>query len=178
VDCDPQLSAEFGVDLSFEGTGSKNRLTPGEIATDQTIAFRDSGGPIKRSVKVMPDVPSTLNAKRPTLQIQQLWEGTVTEVHGESFVAILNDKSKLDSPAEQVEFDSVELRVDDQSLVLPGAVFYWTIGKETWPSGQVQSISRIEFSRLPVWTRNSLRSAKEKSVQIEQWFHPNGVHAS
>lgn len=133
--------------------------------------------PVPRSVKVEPEVPQMRKAGR-TLKIKQLWEGTVTELHGGTFVAILNDKSRPNSPAEQVEFESVELREDDWQLVAPGAVFYWMIGTERTPSGQVRNVSNVEFSRLPVWTRSSLKAASEKGLRMEQWFHANGNHPS
>ena len=134
--------------------------------------------PVPRSVKVEPEVPQMSKEPGRTLQIKQLWEGTVTELRGENFLAVLDDKSRPNSPAEQVEFESVELREDDWSLVAPGAVFYWMIGTERTPSGQVRNISNIEFSRLPVWTPCSLKAASEKGKLAEQWFHANGNRPS
>ena len=66
-------------------------------------------------------------------------------------MAVLNDRSRLDGPEERVEFESIELREDDLPLVVPGSVFYWMIGTERTPAGQVRKILNIEFSRLPVW---------------------------
>ncbi|MFZ0796818.1 MAG: hypothetical protein WAM98_03450 [Terriglobales bacterium] len=134
--------------------------------------------PVPRSVKVEPETPQMAKEAGRALQIKQLWEGTVTELRGGTFVAVLNDKSRPSSPAEQVEFESIELREDDWPLVAPGAVFYWMIGTERTPSGQVRNISNIEFSRLPIWTRSSLKTASEKGLRMEQWFHADGNHPS
>ena len=137
-----------------------------------------SAEPVPRSVKVGPEEPQMSKEAGRTLLIKQLWEGTVTELRGETFLAVLNDKSRPNTPPEQVEFESVELRQDDWPLVAPGAVFYWMIGIERTPSGQVRNVSNIEFSRLPVWTRSSLNAASEKGSRVEQWFHANGNHPS
>lgn len=158
-----QLLFEFGLPLyygnDFESAPLQESTTP---------------EPVPRSVKVAPEEPQMAKEAGRTLQIKQLWEGTVTELRGETFLAVLNDKSRPNSPAEQVEFESVELREDDWPLVAPGAVFYWMIGTEHTPSGQVRNISNIEFSRLPVWTRSSLKAACDNMWRTKQWFHANG----
>jgi hypothetical protein len=177
-----QLLFEFGDVPSFYGNWDESRrpLEPNQVEdlfpTAPTVTR--AGAQIPSSVRVEPSLPETAREKGPSLQIKQLWEGTVTEVHGETFVAVLNDKSRLNSPEEQVEFESVELRGDDWPLVVPGSVFYWMIGTERTPSGQVRNISNIEFSRLPVWTRSSLKAASEKGSRTNQWFHANGNHPS
>lgn len=178
---DTQLLFEFGVAPSFYGNRSES---PNTVAADQIESSpptgpmnEGDGTQVPRSVRVKPSVPE-VKEKGPSLLIKQLWEGTVTEVRGETFVAVLSDKSRPDSPEENVEFESVELREDDLPLVAPGSVFYWMIGTERTPSGQVRNISNIEFSRLPVWTRGSIRAASEKASSVEQWFHANGNRPS
>jgi len=131
---------------------------------------------IPHSVRVEPEVPDISHEKGTSLQIRQLWEGTVTEVRGQGFVAVLNDKTQRDNPDERVEFECFEIREEDRPLVEPGAVFYWMIGTERTPSGQVKNISTIELSRLPLWTRSSLKAACDKMSRTEQWFQANGNH--
>lgn len=176
-----QLLFEFGNVPSLYGNRAESQNT---VVADQiesppptSPTGEGDGAQVPRSVQVKPSVPET-RQKGPSLLIKQLWEGTVTEVHGATFVAVLNDKSRLDSPEERVEFESIELREDDRPLVVPGSVFYWMIGTERTPAGQVRNISNIEFSRLPVWTRGSVKAAKEKGSRAEQWFHANGNHPS
>jgi hypothetical protein len=178
---DTQWLFEFGNVPSFYGNRAESQNT---VAADQiessppTFPMREGGGAqVPRSVRVKPSVPET-REKGPSLLIKQLWEGTVTEVCGGTFVAVLNDKSQPNSPEERVEFESIEIREDDRPLVVPGSVFYWMIGTERTPAGQVRNISSIEFSRLPVWTRNSIRAASEKGSRAGEWFHANGNHPS
>jgi hypothetical protein len=178
---DTQLLFEFGNVPSVYGNRAESQST---VVADQiesspptSPTSEGDGAQVPRSVRVKPSVPET-KQKGPSLLIKQLWEGTVTEVYGGTFVAVLNDKSRLNSPEERVEFESIELREDDRPLVVPGSVFYWMIGTERTPAGQVRNISNIEFSRLPVWTRGSVKAASEKASRAEQWFHANGNHPS
>src|ERR1700690_656553 len=55
---------------------------------------------ISPDVELAPPDPKVTKGHGPTLQIRQLWECTVTELRGDGFVAILSDKTKLDSPEE------------------------------------------------------------------------------
>jgi hypothetical protein len=171
-----QLLFEFGVPFSYgnefesDQSNTLNQSESGHVSVQEST----SAEPVPRSVKVAPEEPKMAKEAGRTLQIKQLWEGTVTELHGGTFLAVLNDKSRPNSPAEQVEFESVELREDDWPLVAPGAVFYWMIGTERSPSGQVRNISNIEFSRLPIWTRSSLKAACDNMWRTKEWFHTNG----
>jgi len=145
-----------------------------------TAQIGASTPPVPRSVAVEPNEPVIAKYKGNSLQIRQLWEGTVIEVHDKAFVAVLTDKTRLGTPDEQAsfEFESSELSEDDRPLVAPGAVFYWMMGTEQRLSGQVRSISTVEFSRLPMWTQSSLSSASEKASRAKQWFRVNGDRPS
>jgi hypothetical protein len=174
-----QLLFEFGLPQSYGNESEADQSNTLNQSESASLGMQESvAEPVPRSVKVGPKELKMAKETGRTLQIKQLWEGTVTELRDRTFLAVLNDKSRPNSPAEQVEFESVELREDDWPLVAPGAVFYWMIGTERTPSGQVRNISNIEFSRLPIWTRSSLKSASEKGSRVEQWFHANGSRPS
>jgi hypothetical protein len=173
-----RLLFEFGLPSSYGNEPESDQSNTMNQRESAPLSQESIAEPVPLSVKVSPEEPRMAKEAGRTLQIKQLWEGTVTELCGQTFMAVLNDKSRPNSPAEQVEFESVELREDDWSLVAPGAVFYWMIGTERTPSGQVRNISNIEFSRLPIWTRSSLKAASEKGSRLEQWFHANGSRPS
>lgn len=179
-----ELLFELGDVPSFYGNSAESRRTADPERSENSAptvpvpTVEGAGAQVPRSVRVEPSIPEATKEKGSSLLIKQLWEGTVTEVSGETFIAVLNDKSRLSSPEEQVEFECVELREDDRPLVVPGSVFYWMIGTERTPSGQVRNISNIEFSRLPVWTRSSLKAALERGSRTDQWFHANGNQPS
>lgn len=178
-----QVLFEFGpASLAYGNnteSGQLNTLSTAKQADTVLASVQEiEGEQVPRDARVSPEVPQLPKEPGRTLQIKQLWEGTVTELRGKTFLALLKDKSQPDNPAEQVEFESVELRDDDWALVAPGSIFYWMIGTERTPSGQVRNISNVEFSRLPLWTRSSLKSAAQKGSCAEQWFHANGNHPS
>jgi hypothetical protein len=128
--------------------------------------------PVPQSVTLGPPVPKVVKGNGPSLQIRQLWEGTVTYVSTDHFVATLTDKTQLTNPDEQAtfEFASFEVPEDDKSLVKPGSVFYLMIGTTKALSGQIRNISALEFRRLPSWTRSSLETASVRASSLKKWF--------
>lgn len=106
------------------------------------------------------------------LKTRQLWYGTVTEINDQGFVAILSDKTNPENPDEQAsfEFDLSEISPEDLQLVSLGSSFYWTIGTELSVARQVTNVSRLEFRRMPRWTKSSLARAKNNADQIRELF--------
>lgn len=99
-------------------------------------------------------------------RLLQSWEGRVVEVFDEGFVAHLVD---LTTPGieEEVEIEFEEISPDDESLVVPGAVFYWSIGYLRSPSGSRTRASEIRFRRLPRWTRQDLDGIAERVAELK-----------
>ncbi len=99
--------------------------------------------------------------------VLQSWEGYVLSVSVDSFVARLVD-SKHIRPDEEAEFDVNELTEDDREMLEPGAVFYWSIGYYDKPSGQRIRASEIRFRRLPAWTKEELKEAREHAKRLSE----------
>jgi hypothetical protein len=114
--------------------------------------------------------PQMRMGQGPTLQTRQLWEGTVTEVRDNEFVATLADVTNPENPDEQVEFSYDEVSQDDRQLVKSGSAFYWVVGNERTPGGQVKNVSIVQFRRLPVWTRSSLAQSTDRARSISDVF--------
>jgi hypothetical protein len=173
-----RLLFDLGISLASSDTDEAENQSSNSMANQSETSPQAAASTqtVPRSVRVQPEVPEVPHVTGATLQIRQLWEGTVTEVRGQAFVAVLTDKTQPNSPDERVEFERFELRNEDRSLVEPGAMFYWMIGTERTASGQVRNISTIELSRLPLWTRSSLKAACDKTERTKQWFHANGNH--
>ena len=133
---------------------------------------------VPRSVALAPHVPVVTRGAGASLQIRQLWEGTVTEVNDVGFVATLTDKTNPTSPDERgvFEFDSVEVPADDRALIAPGAVFYWVMGMERKVTGQQKSVSALEFRRLPVWSRSAIASASVRASEVKRWFNAEATY--
>ncbi len=61
--------------------------------------------------------------------------------------------------AEEADFDLEDIADPDRDLLREGAIFRWTIGYETAPSGSKKRVSQLVFRRLPKWTRNEIAQA-------------------
>ena len=131
---------------------------------------RDPSSPVPSAVAVRPPVPLVSKGSGPTLQIRQLWEGTVIDVRDGQFVATLSDKTSPSNPDEQAVFECSEISFDDRHLVGPGSVFYWAIGTESTPAGQLRNVSSIEFRRVPAWTRSALQRAENRVSHLKELF--------
>jgi hypothetical protein len=103
-----------------------------------------------------PDAPAD------AFQSLQRWEGVVTKIEEDSFIARLTDLSS-EGPEEEVELPLADIPAEDRDLLESGAVFYWAIGYRDEASGQRQRVSALRFRRLPVWSASELRAAKERA---------------
>jgi hypothetical protein len=102
----------------------------------------------------------------------QEWEGYVTAIGAETFTADLVDKTRAtDQPDEQVEMPLDEIGDEQFGELRVGAIFRWTIGYETAPSGQQRRVSQLVFRQLPRWTQaeidhaNQLGAARHRHIQ-------------
>jgi len=111
-----------------------------------------------------PHRPRSASILRP----RQIWEGTVVECENGSFLARVTDKTNPANTDELVTFELEEVSPEDKKLVQPGASFYWTIGVESSPAGQIQNIDRVIFRRLPGWSASSVRAAEREAKEIAQ----------
>ncbi len=94
----------------------------------------------------------------------------MTEARNDGFVATLTDKTNPSNPDEQVVFDIGEVSEEDRGFTTVGSSFYWTIGSERMPSGQLKNVSMLQFRRLPAWTRSSVARAEARARNIGQLF--------
>jgi hypothetical protein len=138
----------------------QSNTASGQAAPDNVAEFLSS---------VTPPVPKVVPPRAvPTLRQLQLWEGTVIECQNGSFVARATDRTKPSNPAELVAFELEEISPEDRKLVQPGASFYWTIGVERSPAGQITNIERLNFRRLPGWSTSSVREAEKEAKEIAE----------
>lgn len=91
----------------------------------------------------------------------QSWEGAVTDLNSDHFLARLTDNS--DGTPLEAKIPLAEVSEEDACLVELGAIFYWNIGYEVTPSGQRKRNSTVRFRRLPAWTTRELNRAKKEA---------------
>jgi hypothetical protein len=106
------------------------------------------------------------------LHPRQSWEGTVIESGNGSFVARVSDRTNPSYPDEIVTFDLDEISQEDRELVVAGSSFYWTIGTERSPAGQVKNIDMVNFRRLPQWKEGSIREAEQEAMNVLRLLLP------
>jgi hypothetical protein len=80
--------------------------------------------------------------------VLQQWEGTVSEVSGDEVTAVVRDWTNPTMADEEVTVSIDEFSPDDQPLLNPGAVFYWSIGYRT-RSGTRERVSSFQLRRIP-----------------------------
>jgi hypothetical protein len=128
-------------------------------------ALRKARGAALPVMATAPQPPRT-SSLRPS----QEWEGKVVRVEDDAFVALLYDKTNRENPTEEVRLDASDISDDQWSTVRPGAIFYWTIGREKSPAGQIRNISEIVFQRSPRWTVKMIQSSKERARSLARVF--------
>jgi len=109
-----------------------------------------------------------------TLKPIQVWRGTVIRKEGNQFWATILDQTNPSNPEEEGEFSLDEVSPEDQPLVAPGSTFYWTIGTEKSPAGQVRNVAMLQFQRLPRWTEHAIRAARNSVSEVLDLFSLNG----
>ena len=108
---------------------------------------------------------------RPTLVAMQEWEGIVIEITDNDFVARLIDVTDRDRPGDrEATFPLTEVSASDISMLVPGAIFRWTIGMQRLPGGTKQRISQVVFRRLPAWTKTDISQADELAARWASIF--------
>lgn len=102
--------------------------------------------------------------------VLQIWEGTVISVNeNKQHMSVkLVDRAGL-IPAHTGDIDLEWVAPQDANLVKPGAVFYWTIYKET-KRGTVKNSEEIQFRRLPNWTKKQVEQLYEDADALLATF--------
>lgn len=101
------------------------------------------------------------------LATDQEFDGMVVSVapKGDCFIARLVDLTG-DRPEEEAEIAFEEISPDDYPLIVPGALFTWTIGRMTKRNGQVTRVSEIRFRRAFRFTPSAIAKAEQKASEM------------
>lgn len=103
----------------------------------------------------------------------QIWEGVVTDVDKKNNIMAVKLKDRGGLIEDHNADISLQWVVDqDYDLVSPGAVFYWTIYKET-KRGSISNAQEIRFRRLPSWTKSQMNHLKSDAEYIASKFSKN-----
>lgn len=146
--------AALAADRHDDGRGRTDNqpVTPQQTATPSGIKLEAPILPAERFAYVV------------SFHALQEWEGNVTSIDGETFGADLVDMTRAARQAdEHVELPIEEIGQEQRSELRLGAVFRWTIGYETLPTGQRRRVSQLVFRQLPRWTRSDIDAAKRQA---------------
>lgn len=145
---------------NWSGAVALVRRFPGSVGQSMdATTVPQSGEDVAASVRERISVPKPIALKPSSaLNPKQLFEGTVLFRTEGGFTARLRDLTNPMNPDEIAEFDLDEISPDDKQMVQPGAAFFWTLGTESSPAGQVTKVMRVSFRRLPAWNKASLRA--------------------
>lgn len=114
--------------------------------------------------------PSPVHVPTPRVPLDRFrmlanWIGRVQRVYDDTFVALVQDQLE-DRPEEEAELLRDEVASVDQPLLVPGAVFYWSIGYRDRLAGPRIRESVIRFRRLPKPSSDDLAKAAEWARDI------------
>lgn len=107
---------------------------------------------------------------------EQEYEGIVVTINldDRTFTARLA-AVKGDDADEEGEFSLDELN-GDESLVVPGAIFTWTIGLQArGPSLQRVRVSDIRFRRLPPFTKEVIAKAEREAEELSAFLERTAI---
>ncbi len=126
-----------------------------------------------------PTVLRLPEARRATVQsrLLQQWEGTVIELSGADFVAVIRDKTNPSSPEEAATFSFDQVSSADQQLVVPGGVFYWSIAYEDTITRTRKTVSTLRFRRLPAWSRRDIGRVDREARRLKALFEDDDQSA-
>jgi hypothetical protein len=137
-----------------------------------------SDRPLAHAVRVT----TASNAIRPELRVLergffkllQSWQGTVIEVTSNEFIAEIRDKTNKTNPVEEVTLSIDEVSPTERDQIVPGAVFYWSIGYKDAPGEPRLRVSQIRFRRLPPWTEAELATVRHQLDHLKAFLFDDG----
>ena len=87
----------------------------------------------------------------------QLWEGRVLDVDRQhDLMTVLLTAKKSQIPEHTAEIELQWVSEQDRDLVVPGAVFYLTLYKQT-RHGSITNSQELRFRRRPSWTKQQIQ---------------------
>ncbi len=120
------------------------------------------------------DVPAISKMKPlnegPLATVIQIWEGVILSVdfeRGMMTVKLTDRGGLIGDHTADIELQWVSNQ--DHDLLRPGAVFYWTMFKET-KRGSVSNSQEIRFRRLPSWTKRQLAIMQQDALELSTKF--------
>jgi hypothetical protein len=111
------------------------------------------------------DIP-TIDASR--FRLLQLFECVVLAIDSEDIQVSARDLTARSLPSESFVVSADEFEESDLREIVPGTVFYWSIGYRTLPTGTRERVSSFRLRRLPpISHRQRARIAARKQELLD-----------
>ena len=112
------------------------------------------------------DEGAFINQTWPRTAPIQIWEGEVLSVDQDAGTMRVLLSAKIGNVPDHTAEINLEWVVEqDKDLVRPGAVFYWTLYKET-KRGSINNGQELRFRRLPTWSKNQIERVHRDAKQL------------
>jgi hypothetical protein len=115
--------------------------------------------------EVLVRVPSLRESKARAIVLQR-WVGRVVHIEAGRFLAVLDDRTNLQNPPEEVELDTTDLSEGDLPLLTEGATFYLSMGYRISPGGQRERIAAVRFARQPRLNESEVNRINEQADRM------------
>jgi hypothetical protein len=149
----------------FSPTEISPKEQDGDLRTDRSHIEKVVAEPVRLPVEL-----KALPARSTFFPIEE-WEGTVLSVGENDFTARLVNRTRAQAADEEGRFAMAQLSSEeDRSLLVPGAIFYFSVGYEESPSGQRRTSAFLRFRRLPAWTARELSDVKAEADRLAEIF--------
>ncbi len=158
----PDLKPYSEMDMQNETQGQYNS----NESQETVLSFRDI-----QKLKT-PRLPRLIEKREPSFKTVSRWECEVVEfTDEENFIAKVispdSEKKSGKDIEDYIEFSLSEVNPEDRKLLQEGALFYWHVGYEYTPKGQVKNTSLLILRRMPVW-KNVEQKAKKKADKFKR----------
>jgi hypothetical protein len=162
-------------DSTFANAGnSANDVAQNEPAVVEGAMPPNPAMPPKFTDRIDVSKPATsaspVQLGRGRFQLLHQWEGEVVSIGEESFTARLTSLIESRRPNEFGDILLSEVDDDDLSLLVPGAVFYWTISYNMTRKSVKTRQSTIRLRRVPHWTRERLDQLLASDDPVADFF--------
>lgn len=156
-------------DLSFQFINNQNQIGSSHQFAEELI-FNSAYAQKSNDLKIRQPIPKLPEIRG--YKVEQEYEAEVISINLDesTFTARLIDLTSK-GPDEEGEFSLKELN-GDESLVVPGALFTWTIGLQTRGSRDLR-VSDIRFRRIPPFSKEVIAKAEKKAQLISKFFDEN-----
>ena len=176
---DPVKPYSNSVQLALKSGLNASRTAPA-IQENGHASGRTSGGrePGQASLPLSAYLPRPAPQRkhlkaRPSLHALQEWEGYVTEIGENEFVARLTDlTANAKVEGEEAVIPLEEISDDDTAKLRLGGIFRWVIGYERSGTGTKRRVSQIVFRDLPVVTKSDVREGEAWARETLRLLNP------